>query len=66
MDVEGGVRIGRGALKVEIKVMYMKGSTGRYIDKQSIRFDSNSNFTYSTKTSTTDMLLPQISLTGTF
>ncbi len=62
----GGFRIGRGALKAEIKVMYMKGSTGRYIDKQSIRFDSNSNFTYSTKTSTTDMLLPQISLTGTF
>lgn len=62
----GGFRIGKGAFKVELKLMNMMGTNGKYIDKESIKIDSNNNITYSTKTSTTDMLIPQISVTGTF
>ena len=63
----GGVRIGSPKLRVELKLMYMPGSKGKYIDNTSIQFDKGSNkFTYTTTTSSTDLLLPQISVSANF
>jgi hypothetical protein len=62
----GGLRLGTNSFRVELKLMYMKGTNGRYIDKSTIKYDANNNLTYETKTSTTDMLLPQISFSTNF
>ncbi len=62
----GGLRMGTNNFRVELKLMYMKGTTARYIDKSTIKYDANNNLTYETKTSTTDMLLPQISFSTNF
>jgi len=62
----GGLRVGRGAIKAELKLMNMRGTKGKYIERESIKIDNNNNISYNTKTSTTDMLVPQISITATF
>jgi hypothetical protein len=59
----GGIRFGRGPVRLELKLMYMYGTTARYIDNQSIRIDPGTRqISYSTIISHTDMLLPQISI----
>ncbi len=63
----GGFLFGNSTIHLEIKVMYYKGTTATYIDNESIKIDPiTSKVTYSTKTSTTDMLIPQIGISATF
>lgn len=59
----GGIRVGSNNVKVELKVMYLTGSTAEYVNMQSIQFDRTENsVTYSTLRSTTDMIIPQLSV----
>ncbi|MES2559899.1 MAG: hypothetical protein V4590_09180 [Bacteroidota bacterium] len=59
----GGLRAGSDMVKVEFKVMYVTGSTAEYVDMKSIQFDRTDNsVTYSTLRSTTDMIVPQVSV----
>jgi hypothetical protein len=59
----GGLRVGSNAVKVELKVTYLTGSTAEYVNMQSIQFDrADNSVTYSTLRSTTDMIIPQLSV----
>ncbi|MFI5221258.1 MAG: hypothetical protein ACHQK8_02950 [Bacteroidia bacterium] len=63
----GGLAIGSTNVRFEMKLMYVYGTTATYVDKASITIDPVSNLvSYQTKTSTTDMLIPQIGLTILF
>jgi hypothetical protein len=63
----GGLRLGVGMVRVEIKGMMMSGTQGRYVDPKSVTFDSNTGrASYATKTSTTDMFLVQVGISGNF
>jgi hypothetical protein len=47
--------------------MNYKGTTATYVDNESIKIDPATNkVSYNTKTSTTDMLIPQISVSANF
>ena len=63
----GGIRVGSDQFKVELKVMYVKGTTANYVDIESVKFDRNTNSaTYTTQSSTTDMIIPQLSVSVGF
>jgi hypothetical protein len=63
----GGLRIGSEKVRVELKVMYTKGSTAEYVDLDKIEFDRTDNsIMYSTKKSTTDMIVPQLGVSLIF
>jgi hypothetical protein len=63
----GGLRFTTGVISIEAKLMYMMGTTGKYIDNESIEYNQSTNkYSYQTKSSTTDMLLPQLSIGATF
>lgn len=63
----GGLRIGTNAFRAEIKMMYMYGTTAKYIDKETVKFDQTTNtISYKTKSSTTDMFIPQIGISTNF
>ncbi|MES2780331.1 MAG: hypothetical protein V4651_10590 [Bacteroidota bacterium] len=59
----GGLRVGSDNVKVELKVMYLWGTSAEYVDMHSIQFNRNDNsVTYSTRSSTTNMIIPQLSI----
>lgn len=59
----GGFRIGSEQVKMELKVMYVKGTTADYVDIESIKFNrADNSVTYSTQRSATDMIIPQLSV----
>lgn len=63
----GGLRIGTNAIKMELKLMYMYGTTARYIDSETVKINQyNNQVSYDTKTSTTDMFMPQIGVSFNF
>lgn len=63
----GGIRVGSESIRVELKVMYTKGSTAEYVDLEKIQFDRTDNsITYTTKKSTTDMIIPQLGVSLIF
>lgn len=62
----GGVGFGKKTLRFEMKVMKQIGSSARYIDPKSVEANPNNTFTYSTKKSTTDMIVPQLTLSVHF
>lgn len=63
----GGLRIGSEKVRLELKVTYLKGSTAEYVDMQTIQFDRTDNsIYYTTKKSTTDMIMPQLGVSFIF
>lgn len=62
----GGIGFGKETLRFELKVMKQAGSIARYIDPKSVESNPNNTFNYSTKTSTTDMIVPQLTLSVHF
>lgn len=58
----GGIGFGHEALRFEIKVMNQIGSEARYIDPNSVVANPNNTFTYSSKKSNTNMIVPQLTL----
>jgi hypothetical protein len=59
----GGLRAGSETVKVECKVMYVFGSTAEYVNTNTVQFNRTENsVTYSTLQSTTDMIIPQLSV----
>jgi hypothetical protein len=63
----GGLRIGSESFRVELKVTYLKGSTAEYVDLENLKFDQTTNSVeYTTKRSTTDMIIPQLGLSLIF
>jgi hypothetical protein len=63
----GGFRIGTEKVRIELKLMYTKGSTAEYVDLDKIQFDRTDNsILYTTKNSTTDMVVPQLGVSLTF
>jgi hypothetical protein len=63
----GGLVLGRNAVRVELKVLYVRGTQATYVDNSSIKIDpASSNVQYTTKTSTTDMIIPQAGVTIIF
>lgn len=72
LNYGGGVGLligGNGALKLNLKCLFVFGTEAQYLDKSSITPDPNNPtaaVSYKVKRSTTDMLLPHIGLTFTF
>lgn len=63
----GGLRFGGASMGIELKLTAVKGTTAEYIDIESVRFNrTNNKVTYSTLQSTTDLFIPQISISGRF
>jgi hypothetical protein len=63
----GGLRIGSEKVRVELKLTYSKGSKAEYVDLDKIEFDRTDNsITYTTKKSTTDMVIPQLGVSLIF
>ncbi len=63
----GGIRFGGESMGIELKFTSVKGTTAEYVDIESVRFErSNNKITYSTLQSTTDLFIPQISISGRF
>jgi hypothetical protein len=59
----GGMRVGSEMIKVELKVMYIKGSSAEYVDMKSVTFNRTENsISYSNLHSVTDMIIPQLSV----
>lgn len=59
----GGLRAGSETVKVEFKVMYLFGSTAEYVNTNTVQFNRTENsVSYSTLQSTTDMIIPQLSV----
>lgn len=62
-----GIGVNFDNLRIEAKLAYQYGGRARYIDPESISFNqTNNSATYSTKSSSTDMYIPQIGISTTF
>ena len=62
----GGIGFGKEALRFELKVMRQIGSEAKYVDPKSVVANPDNTFTYSSKKSTTDMIVPQLTLSVHF
>jgi hypothetical protein len=58
----GGIGFGKETLRFELKVMRQIGSEAKYVDPKSVVANPDNTFTYSSKKSTTDMIVPQLTL----
>lgn len=61
-----GLGVNTGGLRIEFKLGYQRGGNATYIDPESITFQSANSITYKTKSSFTDMVMPQIGISTTF
>lgn len=62
-----GIGFNAGGFRMEGKVVYQYGGRARYIDPESIVFNQIDNsVTYATKTSATDLFIPQFGISFTF
>lgn len=62
----GGIGYGKGALRVELKMIKQKGAKATYLDIESIVVNADKTFSYKTKTTTTDMLLTELNISLRF
>jgi hypothetical protein len=59
----GGVKLGSEHVKLELKLMYMKGATANYIDPESLTYNSISQkLSFNTLKTETNLLIPQLGL----
>ncbi len=62
-----GIGVNSNNLRIEFKLAYQYGGRARYVDPESVTFNqTNNSVSYSTKTSSTDMIIPQIGISTTF
>lgn len=61
-----GLGIKMGPARLDIKVLFQKGTTASYIDPSSVVLNSNNTYTYKKLTSTTDMVSTYIGLSIMF
>lgn len=61
-----GIGANTGGLRIEFKLGYQRGGYATYIDPESITFNSANSVSYRTKSSFTDMFLPQLGVSTTF
>ena len=62
----GGLGISLGTLRIEAKLIQQLGSRARYIEPGSIVLNSNQTVTYTTKKSTTNLIIPQFGVSIMF
>jgi hypothetical protein len=61
-----GIGMKIGPARLDIKVLYQKGTTASYIDPNSVSLDQNNNYTYKKLTSTTDMITTYVGVSVVF
>lgn len=61
-----GLGISLGTVRIEAKLIQQLGSRAKYIDPESIVLNSNQTVTYTTKKSTTNLIIPQFGISIMF
>lgn len=61
-----GLGISLGTLRIEAKLIQQLGSRAKYIDPESIVLHSNQTVSYTTKKSTTNLIIPQVGVSIMF
>ncbi len=61
-----GIGIRLGPVRLDVKVLFQKGTTASYIDPNSVELDQNNRYTYKKLTSTTDMISTHLGLSVMF